>query len=149
MPQNSSLCVPPHPPFGRWCGHFSVAAPRAGAKPETGPKPEGADGMNIEQDMRRICTEATRLGLHPATTAHLLKQYGAVGAARRLLALPDRYGPDLTHLASRGRLDLAVEAVALRNPQHFHEGELVAALRRLCRYGYSVERYASKVPPGR
>lgn len=104
--------------------------------------------MNIEQDMRHVCLEATRLGLHPATTVHMLQQYGAIGTARRLLALPDRYSPDLTQLAKRGRLDLAVEAVVLRNPQHFHEGEVVAALRRLGLYGYSIESYACKVLPG-
>ncbi len=104
--------------------------------------------MNIEQDMRRVCVEAARLQCHSATLAHMLGQYGAIGAARRLMAAPDPRGPELAQLSRLGRLDLTVEAVVLRNPQHFHEGEVVAALRRLGPYGYSVERYACKRLPG-
>ena len=104
--------------------------------------------MNIEQDMRRVCVEATRLGFHPAKVVHMLNQHGAIGAARRLMASPDLSEPDLPQLSKLGRLDLTVEAVVLRNSQHFHEGEVVTALRHLERYGYSVERFASKVPPG-
>lgn len=105
--------------------------------------------MNIEQDMRRVCVEATRLGFHPAKVVHMLNQQGAIGAARRLMASPDFSDRDLAQFFERGRLDLTIEAVVLRNPQHFHEGEVVTALRRLERFGYSIERFACRGLPAR
>ncbi len=105
--------------------------------------------MNIERDMRRVCVEATRLGFHPAKVVHMLNRQGAIGAARRLMASPNFSERDLTKFFELGRLDLTVEAVVLRNPQHFHEGEVVAALRRLERFGYSIERFACRGLPRR
>jgi hypothetical protein len=105
--------------------------------------------VNIEQDMRRVCAEATRLGFHPAEVVHMHNQQGAIGAARRPMASPDFCERDLAKFFELGRLDLTVEAVVLRNPQHFHEGEVVTALRRLERFGYSIERFACRGLPRR
>jgi hypothetical protein len=109
--------------------------------------PDGGAPVNIEQDMRRILKEAARLGLERPDTSHMLKRHGAVTAARRHLSSPGSWEHDIVKLSSLGRLDLTVEAVVLRNAPCFHEGEVVAALRRLGPHGYSLESFAAKIPP--
>jgi hypothetical protein len=103
--------------------------------------------VNIEQDMRRILKERARLGLERPDVTQMLERHGAITAARRHLSSDRSWEHDIMKLSSLGRLDLTVEAVVLGNAPCFHEGEVVAALRRLCLYGYSLESFAAKVPP--
>jgi hypothetical protein len=58
------------------------------------------------------------------------RQYGTLETIRRLLAKPG-VSDGLVKLVEKGRLDLSVEAIALRFPYFFSEAELALCRARL------------------
>lgn len=79
----------------------------------------------------------SELRYNPRYFRVMVTQYGALGAARRLLNAP-AVSDGFVSLWDRGRLDLSVEALAVdeRFAHLFTEEELATARRRLAEFGY-------------
>lgn len=88
--------------------------------------------QDFEQKMRDSIAAARRdLNWSPSGWQQLIRVYGGIGAAKRLLAQP--ISPGLTRLFMAERLDLSVEALVVR-PRYaelFTDGEIATARRRL------------------
>jgi hypothetical protein len=98
--------------------------------------PTGAgDNPNRESELRDALLEIYRrcdaLGYRPTGMLDLMSDYGAIGAVKRLIANPISDG--FARLALLGRLDLAVESLALQERWLglFNEAELAICRRRL------------------
>ena len=84
-----------------------------------------------------IYDAAAELGYRPTYFLQMVRQYGGLKAARRLLSASNpQYG--LTRLWELGRLDLSVEALVLQDPwaELFSDIERQSARDRLETYGY-------------
>ncbi|MGA7809941.1 hypothetical protein, partial [Bradyrhizobium sp.] len=94
----------------------------------------------FERAMRDIFTEAAKLGYRPTEFLRMVEREGALPAARRLI-MSSAPTSGFTRLWELKRLDLTVEALALREPWRrlFSEAELGQARQRLERLNYSFE----------
>jgi hypothetical protein len=111
-----------------------VLQPRAA--PPASPAPDGAsDDPRMQREMRKalldIFKQCAALKYHPTGMLDLMEEYGPIGAVRRLITNPISDG--FNKLALLGRLDLAVEALALQDRWSgvFNENELDVCRRRL------------------
>lgn|GEM_PF-2048336 len=102
-----------------------------------------ADGAQLSRKLDAAIAEAVqecrRIGYNPAYFVEMLHRHGGIETARRLITT--RAASDgFTKLWELGRLDLSVEAVALRPELAplFTRDELDAARRRLDDYGHSA-----------
>lgn len=94
----------------------------------------------FERAMRDIFTEATKVGYRPIEFLRMVDRDGALPAARRLI-MSRAPSSGFTRLWELKRLDLTVEALALREPWHrlFTEEELGKARQRLGQLHYNFE----------
>lgn len=96
----------------------------------------------FEVEMRRIYDRAkAELGYKPTAFLQMVEDHTGVGAARRLLDRPvSDISEGFTRLYSERRLDLSVEAVALRSEWQslFNPDQLTTARRRLKGSGYEA-----------
>ena len=90
--------------------------------------------------MLNLYYAAVELGYHPTYFLRMVNELGGVGAAKRLLGTDDLQA-GLTRLWELGRLDLSVEAHAVRKPWNdlFSRDELSEACERLKAYGYDPQ----------
>jgi hypothetical protein len=91
----------------------------------------------LEGELRRCVDECRALGYNPSYFVQMIDQLGALGCCRKLIN-DDRPSEGFTRLWELHRMDLTVEAVALRAPYRalFTSSERLAARRRLDAYGY-------------
>jgi 5-methylcytosine-specific restriction enzyme A len=91
----------------------------------------------LEGELRRCVEECRTLSYTPSYFVQMIDDRGALGACRKLI---DDNNPSegFTKLWELGRMDLTVEAVALRPPYKalFTQVERLKARRRLEEYGY-------------
>ena len=105
----------------------------------------GAVNLNggFHQEMLRIYEEARQLGYYPNYFLGMVVERGGLSAAKSLLA-GSQLSDGFVRLWQEGRLDLSVEAVALRDPWNalFNDEELAEARRRLeeARYDFTEPR---------
>ena len=103
--------------------------------------------MDIEglfhQEMVKIYNEATEFGYHPTYFLQMVAERGGLPAAKQLLGSSDP-ASGFVRLWEEQRLDLSVEALALREPWNalFTDVELAEARRRLEDLGYDPGRLA-------
>lgn len=94
----------------------------------------------FHEDMLHIYHEASELGYRPSYFLRMVQTHGGLEAARILL---DQDAPTdgFTKLWELGRLDLSVEAFALRLRYQslFSSEQLAKARERLNQYGYAKE----------
>jgi hypothetical protein len=97
--------------------------------------PGAGDDANEESELREALLEIYRkcnaLGYRPTGMLDLMSEYGAIGAVKRLIANPISDG--FAKLALLGRLDLAVESLALQERWSglFNDAELAICRKRL------------------
>jgi hypothetical protein len=97
--------------------------------------PGAGDDANEEIELREALLEIYRkcnaLGYRPTGMLDLMSEYGAIGAVKRLIANPISDG--FVKLALLGRLDLAVESLALQERWSgpFNDAELAVCRKRL------------------
>ena len=97
--------------------------------------------MNLEgrfqQEMLRIYEEAKEFDYYPTYFLRMVVDQGGLPAARQLLS-GNRLSDGFVRLWEEQRLDLSVEALALREPWSvlFSQEELAEAQRRLDGAGY-------------
>ncbi len=93
----------------------------------------------FEREMVRTYQEAARLGYHATYFLQKVDELGGVGAAHSLLS-SDEPASGFTRLWELGRLDLSVEAVALK-PEYaslFSVEERARARQRLADLNYKA-----------
>ena len=91
----------------------------------------------FHQAMLNIYTEAKKLGYNATYFLRMVRQYGGLGTARRLIREPTiQYG--MTRLWELRRLDLSVEAHVVQEcwAPLFTDAEQRKARERLLEYGY-------------
>ena len=99
--------------------------------------------MNLEdrfhQEMLRIYEEAKEFGYHPNYFLRMIVAEGGLSAAKHLL-VGDKLSDGFVRLWEDQRLDLSVEALAIRDPWSalFTHEELAEAQRRLDGSGYNL-----------
>ncbi len=97
--------------------------------------------MNLEgkfqQEMLRIYEEAKGFGYYPTYFLRMVLDQGGLPAAKQLL-VGDKLSDGFIRLWEEQRLDLSVEALAVREPWSvlFTDEELTEAQRRLDGAGY-------------
>jgi hypothetical protein len=91
----------------------------------------------LEGELRRCVEECRALGYNPSYFVQMIDERGALGACRKLIN-DDTPSEGFTKLWELKRLDLTVEAVALRSPYKalFTQADRLKARRRLDDYGY-------------
>lgn len=84
------------------------------------------------EEMQTTYDASAKLGHSPAKFIHLAEEYGAVNAAKKLVISSD-ITTGLKKLKKRGRLDLAMESIMLKEKFQslFSSDELAAARWRL------------------
>jgi len=94
----------------------------------------------FERAMGDIFTEATKIGYRPTEFLRMVDREGALSTAKRLI-MSRSPSSGFTRLWELKRLDLTVEALALRDPWRrlFTEGELQTARQRLNQLDYKAE----------
>ncbi len=94
----------------------------------------------FHEAMLRIYEEAAKLGYRPTYFMKMVQSSGGVEAARSLLGTKAP-ADGFTRLWELDRLDLSVEAVALKSEYHelFSAEQLASAAQRLSEYGYTKE----------
>jgi hypothetical protein len=95
------------------------------------------DLKSFERAMLHIYKEAGKIGYWPNEFLRMLELDGALPTAKRLI-MSSAPSSGFTRLWELNRLDLTVEAIALRKPWRllFTEVELERAQRRLRQYGF-------------
>jgi hypothetical protein len=106
-------------------------------------KPTPAD---LEHAVDTAVKECKALGYNPARFCIMRSQDGTVETICRLLARPT-VSDGFIKLMEMGRLDLTVEAIALRFPDFFSEAKLDLCRDRLQGHEAREERARSPVPP--
>jgi hypothetical protein len=98
------------------------------------------DKRAFERAMRDIFTEATKIGYRPIEFLRMVDREGALPTAKRLI-MSSTPSSGFTRLWKLKRLDLTVEALALREPWRrlFTEVELKKAQQRLDQLNYKSE----------
>lgn len=88
-------------------------------------------------EMLRIYREATEFGYYPNYFLQVVNERGGLSAAKHLLHTPEP-SSGFARLWEAGRLDLSVEAVAVREPWSalFSDEELTIARQRLADLGF-------------
>jgi hypothetical protein len=88
--------------------------------------------------MRNIFSEATKIGYKPTEFLRMVNKDGALQTAKRLI-LSNTLSTGFSRLWELNRLDLTVEALALREPwrQLFTEDEIERAQQRLEKMNYN------------
>ena len=81
------------------------------------------------------------IGYDPARWTQMVRQHGAVDAAKKLLASGDDVSAGLTTLATAGRLDQSVEWFVLVYGELFEPEERQVAYRRLRLHDAPVDRW--------
>lgn len=83
------------------------------------------------------CEKMEQLGIAAAGTLRLMERKGALDAAKMILS-GRRCSDGFEALASRGRLELSLEALAVSKPFGglFSDAQANQALDRLCQAGY-------------
>jgi len=96
-----------------------------------------ATEKQLEAELLRSVEECRRLGYNPSYFVKMISESGALGACRKLI-VADTPSEGFTKLWEMRRMDLTVEAVALRPPYSglFTSAERLKARRRLEDYGY-------------
>ena len=91
----------------------------------------------LEGELWRCVEECRLLGYNPSFFVQMIHDRGALGACRKLIN-DDTPSDGFTKLWELRRLDLTVEAVALRPPYSalFTQAERLKSRRRLEAYGY-------------
>jgi hypothetical protein len=91
----------------------------------------------LEGELRRCVDECRILGYNPSYFVQMIDDRDALGACRKLIT-HNTPSEGFTKLWELGRMDLTVEAVALRSPHNalFTQTECLKARRRLEEYGY-------------
>jgi hypothetical protein len=84
----------------------------------------------LEHAVDTAVDECKAFGYNSVRFRKMRAQYGTVETIRRLLAKPD-VSDGFVKLMEIGRLDLSVEAIALRFPDFFSEAELALCRDRL------------------
>ena len=92
----------------------------------------------LEHAVDTAVDKSKALGYNPVRFRKMRAQYGTVETIRRLLAKPD-VSDGFVKLMEMGRLDLSVEAIALRFPDFFSEAELALCRDRL--QGHEATRW--------
>ena len=93
----------------------------------------------FQQEMLRIYEEAKDFGYYSTYFLRMVLDQGGLPAAKQLLG-GNRVSDGFVRLWEEQRLDLSVEALALREPWRslFGQEELAEARRRLAGTGYEV-----------
>jgi hypothetical protein len=93
----------------------------------------------FERVMRDIFTQATKIGYKPTEFLHMIDRDGPLPTAKRLI-LSSAPSSGFTRLWELKRLDLTVEALALRKPWRrlFTADELERARQRLKKFEYNA-----------
>ena len=93
----------------------------------------------FQQEMLRIYDEAKEFGYYPNYFLRMVVDRGGLSAAKHLL-VGDKLSDGFVRLWEEQRLDLSVEALALRAPWRalFTHEELAEAQRRLDGAGYDL-----------
>ena len=93
----------------------------------------------FQQEMLRICEEAKEFDYYPNYFLRMVVDRGGLSTAKHLLS-GDKLSDGFVRLWEEQRLDLSVEALALRDPWSalFTNEELAEAQRRLDGAGYSL-----------
>jgi len=99
----------------------------------------------FEQETREAIRRCREFGYNPAYWMRMVADYGAVGAARRLLA-GTRASDGFTRLWEEGSLDLSVEFGILlpKYRELFSEDERAEARRRLELYDFDVDAHLAE-----
>lgn len=101
------------------------------------------ENTNLEQQLmtafRAAIRECEDIGYHPGYFINMLADEGARTTAIRLV-MKDTVPAGYETLHRKGRLDLSVEAIILREPYNrlFPQEVLTKATSRLNEYGYTV-----------
>jgi 5-methylcytosine-specific restriction enzyme A len=96
-----------------------------------------ATEKTLEGELRRCVEECRAAGYNPSYFVQMIDDRGALGACRKLIN-DNAPSEGFTKLWELGRVDLTVEAVALRSPYSglFTQAERLKARHRLEEYGY-------------
>jgi hypothetical protein len=91
----------------------------------------------LEGELWRGVEECRALSYNPSFFVTMIEERGALGACRKLIN-DTTVSDGFTKLWEMGRMDLTVEAVALRSPYSalFTAGERLKSRKRLEAYGY-------------
>lgn len=95
----------------------------------------------FHREMLSIYEEAKEFGYYPNYFLGMVVDRGGLSAAKHLIS-GSQLSDGFVRLWEEGRLDLSVEALALRDPWSplFTQEELAEAHRRLIGVGYDVSR---------
>ncbi len=100
--------------------------------------PERAEA-EFEEALWASCRECRRIGYKPTAFERMLREYGAVNTAQRLLKT-FKYSDGFSRLWELRRLDLSLECQVLRHRGLFTTAELDEARKRLRDLNYDPRR---------
>ncbi len=93
----------------------------------------------FEEALWASCRECRKIGYKPTAFERMLREYGAVTTAQRLLKT-FKYSDGFTRLWELRRLDLSLECQVLRHRGLFTNAELDQARERLLDLDYGPRR---------